>query len=296
MTSPDTGAESRREAIRVPMDPAPLLASLVAHAVPGVEEVAVEERDALGPAAGTVRRLLRVEGRLVPVTAALRHDAVTMTGAAPAEVLRTAAVRWFGLDDDATAVAAALAGDPLLGPLVTRRPALRVLGHLDGFEAAVTTVLGQQVSLAAARTFGGRLAGAYGAAGPDGLVAYPGPEVLATVDPAALQAAVRITASRARTIVALAAACADGLELHPDVDPASTRARLLALPGIGPWTADYLALRVLADRDAFPSGDLVLRRALGVTAPRDAEAAGRAWRPWRAYATVHLWTNRVYGL
>jgi DNA-3-methyladenine glycosylase II/AraC family transcriptional regulator of adaptative response / DNA-3-methyladenine glycosylase II len=72
--------------------------------------------------------------------------------------------------------------------------------------------------------------------------------------------------------------------------------RLLALPGVGPWTADYLALRVLADRDAFPSGDLVLRRALGVTAPRDAEAAGRAWRPWRAYATVHLWTNRVYGL
>jgi AraC family transcriptional regulator of adaptative response / DNA-3-methyladenine glycosylase II len=303
MTSADATPQPIRDAIRVPLDPAPLLASLVAHAVPGVEEVTVDARDALGPAVGTVRRLLRVGERLVPVTASLGHDVVTMTAQAPAAdhaavapALRAAARRWFGLDDDPATVAAALAGDGLLGPLVTRRPALRILGHLDGFEAATTTVLGQQVSLAAARTFGGRIAAAYGTAGPSGLIAYPGPERLAAVDPVELQATARITGARARTIVALAVACADGLVLRPGVDPASTRARLLALPGIGPWTADYLALRVLEDRDAFPSGDLVLRRALDVTAPRDAEAAGRAWRPWRAYATVHLWTNRVYGL
>ncbi|MDM7854106.1 DNA-3-methyladenine glycosylase 2 [Cellulomonas alba] len=306
------------------MDPAPLLASLVAHAVPGVEEVTIDSHDALGPATGTVRRLLHVGGRLVPVTATLGHDVVTMAvetavetavepavepspkpagapptpvvGAPEAAELRAAATRWFGLDDEPAAVAAGLAGDPLLGPLVTRRPALRVLGHLDGFEAAVATVLGQQVSLAAARVFTGRLAAAYGTAGSGGLVAFPRPDRLAAADAAEVQQAVRITAARARTIVGLAAACADGLVLRPGVDPASTRARLLALPGIGPWTADYLALRVLADRDAFPSGDLVLRRALGVTTPLEAEAAGRAWRPWRAYATVHLWTNRVYGL
>jgi AraC family transcriptional regulator, regulatory protein of adaptative response / DNA-3-methyladenine glycosylase II len=309
MTSADTDTQSLRDAIATPVDPAPLLGSLVGHAVPGVEEVTVTGHDELGPAAGTVRRLVTIAGSLVPVRATLAHGLVTIEaeGLTPALLgaddatrahldLRAAAARWFGLDDDLAVVRKAFERDPLLGPLVSRRPDLRILGHLDGFEAAATTVLGQQVSLAATRVFGGRLAAAYGRPGPGGLLAYPGPSDLAELDPTELKETVRITHARARTLVALARAAAEGLELHPTTDPVHARERLLALPGIGPWTADYLALRVLADRDAYPVGDLVLRRALDAEGPREVAAAGEPWRPWRAYATVHLWTSRVYGL
>jgi len=169
-----------------------------------------------------------------------------------------------------------------------------VVGLIGSLKAAVTTVLGQQVSLAAARTFGGRLAAAYGTPGPDGLTVYPSPARLAAVDQVELQAVVRITHARARTLHALAQACADGLVLAPGAT--DVRPRLLALPGIGPWTADYLALRVLADRDAMPVGDLVLRRALGVPTDRDVARVAQSWRPWRAFAAVHLWTARAYTL
>ena len=109
-----------------------------------------------------------------------------------------------------------------------------------------------------------------------------------------LQAVVRITHSRARTLHALARACADGLALVPGAP--DVRDRLLALPGIGPWTADYLALRVLGDRDAMPVGDLVLRRALGVGSAADVTRLAERWRPLRAYAAVHLWTSTAYVL
>jgi len=268
-----------------PLDPAPLLHSLRVHAVPGVEVV---EGD-------TVRRLVVVRGKPAVVEARLNTDLVELRGAPAAELTRLAS-HWFGLDDDLDAVGRTLATDPAVGPLVRLRPTLRILGHLDGFEAAVTTVLGQQVSLAAMRTFGGRLTAAYGTPGPGGLVLPPTPDRLAAVDPPELQAVVRITHARARTLHALAAACADGLELAPGVDVQDVRARLLALPGIGPWTADYLALRVLGDRDALPVGDLVLRRALDLPSPRDVARAAEAWRPFRAFAAVHLWTSRASAL
>jgi AraC family transcriptional regulator of adaptative response / DNA-3-methyladenine glycosylase II len=229
------------------------------------------------------------------VEARLAADLVELRGAAVPDLERIAS-RWFGLDDDLAAVARTLGADPVVGPLVRRRPSLRILGHLDGFEAAVTTVLGQQVSLAAARTFGGRLAAAFGTPGPGGLLVHPSPDRLAAVDPAELQAVVRITHARARTLHALAVACADGLELAPGADPRDVRSRLVALPGIGPWTADYLALRVLGDRDAMPVGDLVLRRALDVPDQRDVARAAEAWRPFRAFAAVHLWTAHAYAL
>jgi len=267
--------------VRRPFDPAPALASLVAHAVPGVEVVD----------GSTVRRV--VDGDVV--TATLAQDRVDLTASPGTGVdLHELADAWFGLADDLDAVRDAFARDEVLGPLVGARPALRILGHPDGFEAAVTTVLGQQVSLAAARTFGGRLAAAYGAPGPDGLTVYPSPATLASVDPAELQAVVRITHARARTLHALAQACADGLVLAPGAT--DVRPRLLALPGIGPWTVDYLALRVLADRDAMPVGDLVLRRALGVPTDRDVARLAEPWRPWRAFAAVHLWTATAYTL
>ncbi|MDQ0373150.1 DNA-3-methyladenine glycosylase family protein [Cellulomonas humilata] len=266
-------------------DPAPALASLVAHAVPGVEMVD----------AGVVRRVVRLGGGPAIVEATLGADRIALRSTAGSEAdLAALAASWFGLADDLDAVLDAFGDDSVLGPLVRARPRLRILGHPDGFEAAVTTVLGQQVSLAAARTFGGRLAAAYGSPGPDGLTTYPTPERLAEVDPVELQAVVRITHSRARTLHALARACADGLSLVPGA--ADVRDRLLALPGIGPWTADYLALRVLGDRDAMPVGDLVLRRALGVGSAADVTRLAERWRPLRAYAAVHLWTATAYVL
>ncbi|KQR16771.1 DNA-3-methyladenine glycosylase [Cellulomonas sp. Leaf334] len=269
--------------LQQPFDPAPALASLVAHAVPGVETVGT----------GTVTRVVLLGDEPALVEATLGADRVALRSSVGSEAdLAALGASWFGLGDDLDAVLDAFGDDDVLGPLVRTRPRLRILGHPDGFEAAVTTVLGQQVSLAAARTFGGRLAAAYGEPGPGGLTVYPTPERLAGVDPVELQGVVRITHSRARTLHALARACADGLHLSaPDA-----REHLLALPGIGPWTADYLALRVLGDRDAMPVGDLVLRRALGVASATDVTRLAERWRPLRAYAAVHLWTSTAYAL
>jgi AraC family transcriptional regulator of adaptative response / DNA-3-methyladenine glycosylase II len=274
--------------VRRPFDPAPAVASLVAHAVPGIEEVTLD---------GRVRRLVTLDGDRATVDVQLDRDSVTVHASTGSpEALARLAERWFGLADDLVPVATAFADDPVLGPLVAARPNLRILGHPDGFEAAVSTVLGQQVTLRAARTFGGRLAAAYGTRGPDGLLVFPSATRLAAVDPIALQREVRITHARARTIHALAVAGADGLSLEPGAPVAEVRERLLALPGIGPWTVDYLALRVLEDRDALPAGDVVLRRALGLDDARAVERASQRWRPWRAFAAIHLWTARAFAV
>jgi 3-methyladenine DNA glycosylase/8-oxoguanine DNA glycosylase len=261
------------------------LALLAAHAVPGLEEVDAER--------GTVRRLLAVEGHLRPVTVALGPTEVALTvdeGPVTDELVRRVR-RWFDLDLDPASLQGQLGADPYLGPSLRARPGLRVLGHPAGFEAAVTTVLGQHVSLAAGRTFAGRLVAAFGAAGPGGLADFPSPAILAGAAPAVIQAATGITGARARTVQALAEACADDLAIDSDGDHAEIRRRLLALPGIGPWTVEYLAVRALGDRDAFPAGDLVLRRALGGTTARRVEILSQAWRPYRAYALVHLWST-----
>ncbi|HWJ85923.1 MAG TPA: AlkA N-terminal domain-containing protein [Cellulomonas sp.] len=269
----------------VPLDPGPMLRSLVVHAIPGVE--VVDEH------AGTVRRAVRLAAGPTTVEAHLGRDRVrirALDGTPSADELTALARRWFGLADDVAAVGTHLAADPLLAPLVAQRPALRILGHPDGFEAAVQTVLGQQVSLAAARTFTGRFAAAFGTPGPSGLTLFPAPEAVAARSADEVQAAARVTGARARTIVALAQACADGLVLAPGVDPVRTRADLLGLPGVGPWTVEYLALRVLGDRDAFPAGDVVLRRVLDLPDTRAVAAAGAPWSPVRAFAAQHLWT------
>ncbi|ROS31298.1 DNA-3-methyladenine glycosylase II [Cellulomonas sp. PhB150] len=276
-------------AVDVPLDPGPLLGSLRAHAIPGVEDVDVD--------AGTVRRTVRLATGPAVVEATLAPDSVqvrVVAGSASDDDLTALAERWFGLADDVAAVGRHFADDPVLSPLVAARPRLRILGHPDGFEAAVQTVLGQQVSLAAARTFTGRFAAAFGTPGPGASTVFPTPADVVGRDADEVQAAVRVTGARARTLVALARACADGLALAPGVDLADARARLLALPGIGPWTVEYLALRVLGDRDAFPAGDLVLRRALDVPDTRAVDEAARAWSPLRAFAAQHLWTVTAY--
>jgi AraC family transcriptional regulator of adaptative response / DNA-3-methyladenine glycosylase II len=185
--------------------------------------------------------------------------------------------RMFDLACDPEAVAAVLGRDPLLAPLIRRWPGTRIPGAWDGYELAVRAILGQQVSVAAATTLAGRLAAhaSNTGAGPG----YPAPDRLADMPDATL-AQIGIPARRAQALRELARAAAAG---HLDFSaPERLRAELLTLPGIGPWTAEYVAMRALRDPDAWPGGDLWLRRAA-------AGADSDAWRPWRAYAAMLLW-------
>jgi len=202
--------------------------------------------------------------------------------------------RWLDLDADSARIAADLGRDERLGPLVAARPGLRIPGSVSGAETALFTVLGQQVSLAAARTFQGRLVAAVSPVNAWGFRSSPDPSMIADAHTEDLRAALGITRSRVAALQALARVLADGLELAPHVDHADARRRLLAVKGIGPWTADYVALRCLRDDDAFPSGDLILRRALGAKTPAEAIRLAEPWRPWRGYATLHLWTAAVF--
>ncbi|HEY5221569.1 MAG TPA: AlkA N-terminal domain-containing protein [Microbacteriaceae bacterium] len=272
-----------------PYEASAALATLAAHAIPGAEhtDLVARSHTRLFPdTAGTIA---------ATVTFAADHVMVTAdTDATGAARLTPVLRRWLDLDADPDAVYRTLRDDPIIGPLVVVRPGLRVIGYPDGFEAAVTTVLGQQVSVAAGRTFAGRLTAAYGVPGPGGMTVFPAPYALAAATPDELQRAIGLTGSRARTLHSLAEACAAGLIIAPNTDHAEVRRRLLALHGIGPWSADYLAVRVLGDRDAFVPGDLVLRKALGGITAKQAEIASAAWSPVRAYALFQLWTATAY--
>jgi 3-methyladenine DNA glycosylase/8-oxoguanine DNA glycosylase len=233
--------------------------------------------------------------------------------AGQAQELAMRARRLFDLDADPARIAAQLRHDSLLRPLLKRRPGLRVPGAWDRFELAVRAVLGQQVSVAGATTLCGRLVRAAGETscgdetgsagdtatteGAGGLCRlFPSPARLAKTDLQGLG----LTGARAATISALArAVLATPDLLEPVRDHDEIRRRLVALPGIGDWTAQYVSLRALGDPDAFPAGDLGLRRALAADRklnasdklPAIAAVATRAagWRPWRAYAVMHLW-------
>ncbi len=219
--------------------------------------------------------------------------------------------RLFDLDADGAAVDAHLGADPGLGPLVARRPGVRVPGAVGVTEIVVRAIVGQQISVAAARTVVARLAATHGAPlavrDPNGGLHHHFPEAatLAGLDPHSLP----MPRARGRALVGACAALADAASsFEPSAAGADLRPRLLALPGVGPWTADYVMLRIGGDRDVFLAGDLAVRRAaerLGMVASRDA-AAGRAgpaatsaelarvaqrWAPWRSYATMHLWLS-----
>jgi AraC family transcriptional regulator, regulatory protein of adaptative response / DNA-3-methyladenine glycosylase II len=190
-------------------------------------------------------------------------------------------------DADLLAVNEVLGADPVLAPLVAEAPWRRVPGHVDGFEIAVRAILGQQVSVAAARTNAGRLVARYGEplASPSGALTHRWPS------PAALRdAEIPGPRTRGAAIRGLAAAVDDGsIDLSYGADPEP----LLALPGVGPWTVAYVAMRALGDRDAFMPTDLGVRRgfeALGLPGdPRSAERHAERWRPFRSYALQHLW-------
>ena len=197
------------------------------------------------------------------------------------------------LDHDAASSDAVLAGDALLAEHVSARPGARVPGTPDGGELAVRAILGQQVSLRGAATLASRITLACGEPLPEpvGTVThlFPAPQALAALDPELLA----MPWGRRRAVLALASALAEGLRLRPGEDSESARAALLAIPGIGEWTGDYVAMRALRDSDAFLATDLGVRHALerlGVDArPAAARALAQAWRPFRAYATIHLW-------
>jgi AraC family transcriptional regulator of adaptative response / DNA-3-methyladenine glycosylase II len=185
--------------------------------------------------------------------------------------------------------------DRALGPLAKRHPGLRVPGAFDGFELGVRAILGQQVSVAGARTLAGRFAASFGepieTPFPSLTTVFPDARRVADVSPARV-AQIGLPAARARTIVTLARAVADGsLVLAPNGDIDAALEKLRALPGIGEWTAQYIAMRALAWPDAFPHTDLALMKALGVKDARRVLAASEAWRPWRAYAVMHLWQS-----
>ena len=182
-----------------------------------------------------------------------------------------------------------------LGPLAAANPGLRVPGAFDGFETAVRAILGQQVTVTGARTIAGRFAARFGDAIQTPFAAlttlFPTAARIADLSPADV-ARLGMPGARARSVVALARAVADGrIVLTPTVDVETTLDALRALPGVGEWTAQYIAMRALSWPDAFPHTDLGVMKALGETAPRAVLAAGDAWRPWRAYAVMHLWQS-----
>ena len=204
------------------------------------------------------------------------------------------------LDADPVAVADVLGADPLLGALVRRSPGRRVPGSVDGAELAFRAVLGQQVSVAGARTLASRLVARCGEPLPEALAAegdelthlFPGPPAVA----GATLEDLGVPAARRETLRSLARALAeDGIVLDPGSDRKEVERRLLGLRGIGPWTASYVAMRALADPDAFLPTDLGVRKALlrlGHAGEQESVAAlAERWRPWRAYATQYLWAS-----
>ncbi|HVT22543.1 MAG TPA: Ada metal-binding domain-containing protein [Mycobacteriales bacterium] len=273
---PGTGALTLRLGVRQPYAAGALRHWLGRHLVAGVEELDGSAYRRVLPTGGVAT--LRIEPEGVTLTTAVDDLRVL-----PDAVLRCR--RLIDADADPSAVDDVLGRDKLLAPLVRARPGLRVPGATDGFELLVRTILAQQVSVRAAHTFAHRLVVAYGKPldAPVGTLTHRFPTADALAD--ASYDGIGLTAARCRSVRAAATAHAAGeLVLDPSADREDMRKRLLALPGVGPWTAEYVAMRALGDPDAYPGTDLVLRRRAEPT-----KAAG--WSPWRSYAAMHLWTD-----
>jgi AraC family transcriptional regulator, regulatory protein of adaptative response / DNA-3-methyladenine glycosylase II len=262
-----------------------MLDFLAARATPGVE--AVES--------GTYRRTISLHGRagyfevsLDDSRAALR---VRIEFADPKSLFfiveRIRAL--FDLNADWAAIVSSLRTDPALAARVELDPGLRVPGCWDGFELAIRAILGQQITVKGATALAGRIASTYGRAfkGPSGLThLFPSAEILAE----AKLTTVGVTSARAETIRSLArAVCSRKISFEGVVDSDAFLVRLREIPGIGQWTAQYVAMRALREPDAFPSTDLGLLRALALATPRELEQRVQSCRPWRAYAAMYLW-------
>lgn len=281
------GVITLRLPFRAPLDAEAVLEFLAARAIPGVES---GDR-------GSYRRSLSLPHGTAVAELTPRADHVRCS--LQLEHLRDLAAavqrcrRLLDLDADPVAVHEALSADPLLGAAVRRRPGLRVPGAVDGAELAVRAVLGQQVSVQAARTAAGRLVEVCGTAlaVPHGDIThtFPSPGAIAEV-----VGSLRMPAARQETLRRLTTQLATGeLVIDPGADRELAAARLLAIPGIGPWTAGYIRMRALADPDCFLGGDLGVRKALSALGgnPAEADRLAHRWRPWRSYAVQHLWAT-----
>jgi AraC family transcriptional regulator of adaptative response / DNA-3-methyladenine glycosylase II len=286
------GGVAVKLAYKPPYDWASILGFLATRAIPGVETVS----------AGRYARTIAIgdeNGIVLVEPAAGTHLKATIRfpnlRALPAIIARIRRV--FDLAADPVAIAAHLSEDPLLAPLVAARPGLRVPGAWDGFELAIRAILGQQISVRAARTLAGKLVAACGAPIEDaaarelGLThAFPTPARVVGSDLAVLG----MPRTRRAALASLAAAAAaDPMIFGPRQSLEAAIAQLCALSGIGEWTAQYIAMRELREPDAFPASDIGLLRAMskGGARPSPAALLARAerWRPWRAYAALHLW-------
>lgn len=277
---------------RPPYDWEGLLGFLAARAIPGVEVVE----------GGAYHRSITIDGAAGVISVGHEPDSNGLlarvrfptAGSVPSIIARLR--RLFDLDAEPEAIGAALGRDETLAPLVARRPGLRVPGAWDGFELMVRAILGQQITVAAATRLAGvltdRLGAPLGDHGGDPRITclFPTPAALAAAEIAGMPAA------RARAIKGIARIIeADPRLLERAGDLAESVRRLRAAPGIGEWTAQYIAMRALREPDAFPAADIGLMRALdhgaGRPSPAELLARAEAWRPWRAYAALHLWTH-----
>lgn len=280
-----------RIGVREPFDGQRMLQFLADRAVAGVEEVydGIYERSIALPHGPGVVALHLAGATSAVVCDLVLADARDM---APA-VERTR--RLLDADADPMAIVAQLGEDPHLGPIVRRFPGLRVPGHVDGWEAAVRAVLGQQVTVVGARMLAERFVERRGSdldlVGEHRVSRlFPGPEAFADI----LGEAWGMPGARVKALQALANAVLEGaVVLDRSGDRAAVREAILAVPGIGPWTASYVAMRALGDPDVFLPTDVGVRRGaelLGLgSSPAEIEETARAWRPWRSYALMYLW-------
>ncbi|MCW1874815.1 helix-turn-helix domain-containing protein [Erwinia sp. INIA-01] len=276
---------------RPPYDWQAMLDFLRIRALQGVEYVDTDSYSRtvrLGPHCGWIQVRQKTAKNMLQVE--FSHS---LTPVLPALLRRLRNL--FDLSARPDLIAAHLGQDPLLQPSLQAYPGLRVPGAFDGFEMAVRAILGQQITVKAAATLGGRFAMAFGDP-----FDCPLPQ-LTHLSPLAERvaecsiddiASLGIVSARTRCILALAAACSQGmLKLDAVSQPDKTVTQLLALPGIGDWTAQYLSMRALRWPDAFPAGDIVVRNNLGRIDAKEAEKRSQAWRPWRSYAVMHIWKS-----
>ncbi len=280
--------------IQGPFDALWLAGFLGLRAIPGLEVLAE----------GEYRRALRSRGATVGVRLGKKVLEVRSVGSLGPEEVPALIARLFDLDAPLGELHALAAADPILAPLVASRPGMRLPVYDDPFEALIRAILGQQVSVVAARTIGGRMVARFGRPAPsfsqdeNPLRFFPEPETLAEAGEAALRE-LGLTGAKARSILGCAERVGSGavdLEALRAAPADVATATLRALPGVGPWTAAYVRLRGLGDRDAFPAGDLGVQKALAAPGEKRAsetaaERRSEAWRPWRGYATLHLWAG-----
>ena len=272
-----------RIAYRPPYDWRALIGFLKARATPGVEHVDADR----------YRRTISIDGKSGTITVSPAADG-------PALILEVGFVdsrrlllivervrRMFDVAADPAVIAEQLSGAALLRPGLAAHAGIRAPGAWDPFELAVRAILGQQISVAAATTIAGRVAARWGTPiDESGGLTHLFPTAAQLVHAPLEEAG--IISSRAATLRAVARAICDGTLVF---DGVSTTATLLGIPGIGDWTAQYVLMRALNDTDAFPSGDLVLRRMAGGCTSQQLERQSEPWRPWRAYAVMLLWQS-----